>query len=277
VSDRPAPLSPQGVAVLSALLGHSAPRDAVTPRLAGQLEDAAAQGEALERAAFTRAPQGAPGERPQGEALPRALRRLARRWRPDAPPAGVPEAVAPADLDVRLLAPEGVMSAATLEALRALETTRAQWAAASAQAEEDARRREQRRVRRALLATRALVVRAREDAQREAIDLTLALAERLLGEAPLARAAWNTWLEATVHAAAARVGERAPLTVHVHADDVQLWSERVGHRGIEVRADDRVSPGDLWLSSTEGALDLRRATVLRGVLARAAAAHTGAS
>lgn len=277
MSDRPAPLSPQGVAVLSALLGHSVPRGAVTQHLAEQLEDAAARGEALERAAFTRAPQAAPSERPQGEALPRALRRLARRWRRDAPPAGGPEAVASADLDVRLLAPEGVLSAATLEALRALETMRAEWPAASAQAEEDARHHEQRRVRRALLATRALVARAREDAQREAIDLALALTERLLGEAPSARAAWTAWLEATVHAAAARVGERAALTVHVHADDVLLWSERVGHRGIEVRADDRVRPGDLWLSSSEGALDLRRATVLRGVLTRAAAEHTGAS
>jgi len=270
VRDAPPPLSPQAVAVLSALLGHAAPRDAVGAPLADLLERAAVRAEPLESAALTREARAPSSTRPRGGEPPRALRRLARRWRADEFIAGPPAAV-----DVQALAPDGVLPESTLEALRTLDAERSRATAERVQAVETARRDEPRRVRRAILATRAVVARAQAEAQRDAVTLALALAERLLGEEPSAHAAWASWLEAAVRAAAARIGERATLTAHVHADDVARWAERIGGLGVEIRGDARVQAGDLWLSSSEGALDLRRSTVLRAVLARTVARYAG--
>jgi len=272
VSDARPPLSPQGAAVLSALLGHRAPLDAVTPPLAALLDAAAARAEPLESAALSRALRATPRTRLNGGEPPRALRRLARRWRPDEDRDTAPREAS----DLQRLAPDGVLSPDALEAMRALDTERARIAAEIVQAVDTARRAEQRRVRRTLMATRALVERVRLEAQRDAVDLALALAERLFVEDPTARAAWAAWLDAAVQTAAARIGPRTLLTAHMHADDVPLWSERLRHLGVQVLSDHRVNAGDLWLSSSEGALDLRRATVLQAVLAGAAAARGGA-
>jgi hypothetical protein len=264
------PLSSTAAATLAQLQARRPFDASVTPEVEAALLEAATDPTTLEALVLAR-PN--PPRASTGGGSPRFLRRFERRLPARGSDPTVANALVPPD--PTRFAVGGVVAAEVAAHLRAAEACSKGAQAAVARARAEAVEGEKRRVRRALRATRRIVARAQATATRDAVELALALATRLLGESPAARAAWTTWLEATLRAADHGPGENAQSTpsgelrVYVHPDAHAEWSARLAGSALTVVADPRVEPADVWVSTPDGVLDLRRDTVLRGVLAAA--------
>ncbi len=258
------PLSPTAAATLAQLQARRPFEAPVTPEVESSLQEAARDPTTLQALVLSR-PLAPNAE--TSKTAPRFLRRFERRLSPPGPGATPTNAFLPPDPE--RFAVGGVVAAEVAAHLLAAEACSKDAQAALAQAREEARAGEQRRVRRALRATGRFAARVKADAARDALELALALATRLLGESPTARAAWTTWLEATLRAADRASTPSKEVVVSVHPEAHGAWSARLAGTALTVLADPRVHPTDVWLSTPDGVLDLRRDTVLRGVLAGA--------